>query len=85
MAWLVTVPRSHPCLLSCGYGWGAELGALGVFSTVSRHLPLGTLGEEAEGRVIGVGLGVAPVTMDETLEPSTRSQFPWVFGFQHVS
>ena len=50
-----------------------------------RHLPLGTLGEEAEGRVIGVDLGVAPVTMDETLELSTRSQFPWVFGFQHVS
>ena len=50
-----------------------------------RHRPRGTLGEEAEGRVIGVGVGVAPVTMDETLEPSSRPQFPWVFGFQHVS
>ena len=50
-----------------------------------RHLPLGTLGEEAKGQIISVGLGVARVIMDETLEPSTRPQFPWVFGFQHVS
>ena len=29
-----------------------------------RHLPLGTLGEEAKGQIISVGLGVARVIIE---------------------
>ena len=41
-------------------GWGAELGALGVFQAiVSWSSGGGAGGEDAEGQVISVGLGIA--------------------------
>lgn len=43
-------------------------------------------GQEAEGQVASVAaFGVAPVILVEILEPSTRSQFPWVTDFQPIS
>lgn len=47
---------------------------------------VGAGGEEAEGQVASVAaFGAAPMILVEVVELSTRSQFPWVTGFQPIS
>lgn len=42
--------------------------------------------EEAEGQVASVAaFGAVPMILVEVVELSTRSQFPWVTGFQPIS